>query len=129
MRVAASPLFYVLISLTQPEIMTVFRLLFFVRVKMFTRCVVLLTRKKREARAGLPVFTWDQRRMPYLLARALSASAISWKMPACFLAMMARMTSSVTIIRTTAMSRLTITFWIRPARMKLTKETPATVRA
>ena len=81
MRVAASPLFYVLISLTQPEIMTVFRLLFFVRVKIFTRCIVLLTRKKREARAGLPVFTWDQRRIPYLLARALSASAISWKMP------------------------------------------------
>ena len=63
------------------------------------------------------------------LARALSASAISWKMPACFLATMARMTSRVAIISTTAIARLMTTFWIRPARMKLTKDTPATVRA
>ena len=63
------------------------------------------------------------------LARALLASAISAKMPACFLATMARMTNSVPTIRATAISRLTNTFWIRPARMKLTKDTAATVSA
>ena len=65
----------------------------------------------------------------YLPARALLASAISWKIPACFLATTALMTSRVATIRTIAMSRLMTTFWMIPARMKLTKETPATVRA
>ena len=62
-------------------------------------------------------------------ARALLASAISSKIPACFLATMALMTSRVTIISATAMMRQITTFWIRPARMKLTKATPATVSA
>ena len=63
------------------------------------------------------------------LASALLASAISSKMPACFLLTIALMTSRVATIRTQAMIRQITTFWIRPARMKLTNATPATVRA
>ena len=65
----------------------------------------------------------------YLWARTLLASAISWKIPACFLAMIALMASSVATISATAMMRQMTTFWIRPARMKLTKATAETVRA
>ena len=68
-------------------------------------------------------------RMSYLAAIALLASAISWKMPACFLLTIALMTSRVATIRMQAMIKQMTTFWIRPARMKLTKVTPETVRA
>ena len=61
------------------------------------------------------------------LARALSASAISWKIPACFLATTALMTNRVTIISAMAMIMQITTFCTRPAMMKLTKETAATV--
>ena len=63
------------------------------------------------------------------LVRALLASAISWKMPACFFAMIARMTSRVATISAQAMMRQMTTFWMIPARMKLTKATPDTVSA
>jgi hypothetical protein len=63
------------------------------------------------------------------LARDLLASAISWKMPACFLDTIALMTSRVATISTQAMMRQMTTFWMIPARMKLTNATPATVRA
>ena len=90
------------------------------------------TQRKTGSPEGLPVSILMQymrlRGVTYL-ARALSASAISWKIPWCFLAMIALMTSRVATIRTIAMSRLMTTFWIRPARMKLTKATPATVSA
>ena len=81
--------------------------------------------KKRKPRRA---FFFDVQ-MSYLAARALLASAISWKMPACFLLTIALMTSRVATIRMQAMIRQMTTFWIRPARMKLTKVTPATVRA
>ena len=88
--------------------------------------------RKTGSPSGLPVSILMQymrlQGVTYL-ARALSASAISWKIPWCFLAMIARMTSRVATIRTIAMTRLMTTFWIRPARMKLTKATPATVSA
>ena len=61
------------------------------------------------------------------MARALLAAAISWKTPACFLAVTARMTSRVPIIRTMAMIMQTTTCCTRPAMMKLTKDTAATV--
>ena len=61
------------------------------------------------------------------LAIALPALAISWKIPVCFLATMARITSRVPIIRATAMIMQTTTFCTRPAMMKLTKDTAATV--
>ena len=82
--------------------------------------------QKKESPAGLSFFDV---RMSYLAARALLASAISWKMPACFLLTIALMTSRVATIRMQAMIRQMTTFWIRPARMKLTKVTPETVRA
>ena len=56
------------------------------------------------------------------LAIALPALAISWKIPVCFLATMARITSRVPIIRATAMIMQTTTFFTRPAMMKLTKD-------
>ena len=59
----------------------------------------------------------------------LLASAISAKMPPCFFAMIARMTSRVATISAQAMMRQMTTFWMIPARMKLTKATPDTVSA
>ena len=61
--------------------------------------------------------------------RAALASAISLNTPACFLDTIALMTNRTPTIIATAMMRLMITFWIRPARMKFTKETTATVAA
>ena len=61
--------------------------------------------------------------------RAALASAISLNIPACFLDTIALMTNRTATIIATAMMRLMITFWIRPARMKFTKETIATVAA
>ena len=63
----------------------------------------------------------------YLLYRALSATAISAKIPACFLPTITRITSRVAIISTTAIIMQITTFCSRPAMMKLTKETAATV--
>ena len=63
----------------------------------------------------------------YLLYRALSAAAISAKIPACFLPTTTRITSRVAIISTTAIIMQITTFCSRPAMMKLTKETAATV--
>ncbi len=63
----------------------------------------------------------------YLLYRALSAAAISAKIPACFLPTTTRITSRVAIIRTIAIIMQITTFCSRPAMMKLTKETAATV--
>ena len=82
---------------------------------------------KKETPEGVSFCCKYVDRLSYLPARALLASAISRKIPACFLDTTALMTSRVAIIRTTPMIMQITTFCTRPAIRKLTKETAATV--
>ena len=89
-----------------------------------THSLLRTTAKKRDTRGCL---FFCIRCESYLLYRALSAAAISAKIPACFLPTTTRITSRVAIISTTAIIMQITTFCSRPAMMKLTKETAATV--
>ena len=89
-----------------------------------THSLLRNTAKKRDTRGCL---FFCIRCESYLLYRALSAAAISAKIPACFLPTITRITSRVAIISTTAIIMQITTFCSRPAMMKLTKETAATV--
>ena len=81
---------------------------------------------KKETPGGVSFLLYVEA-VSYLPAMALLASAISRKIPACFLDTTALMTSRVAIISTIAIIMQITTFCTRPAMRKLTKETAATV--